>query len=410
MNGWEGGVGTPRDREGVPPGGEQRCDGGVTEGCGKDGPALERLGDLLRAEALRYRPDRERILALMAERERAESATPATLSILEERRRRDRSLQDTRRRGRRLRGDGGTRADGAGRQSSPSGRRIGWPLVAASVAVFTMATVAGASVLVPDAGPSAGPTVSTTVTATGRHTLGPASTATQTPASPDSAQPTASATPSPSARATGSGPTSSSGGSGQPARRLQGAVTIKVVPTGDGTQLDLLRGAQDLDWIVVGSRQDGALVRAQERGRTLGTVTVSGDGSSVGPGPYLISWGGGSPEPSRTMDTTWQTVPATTGRLRIAVPLQGDRFTVELFAGDVKTTGLVSVSAPGSTDTVTSLLQPCGRDVCAHHVSVAVDSSRLPGGGRSGDLVIDLGGAWPEGGGGLGLAAVVLHP
>ena len=181
---------------------------------------------------------------------------------------------------------------------------------------------------------------------------------------------------------------------------------------GDGTRLDLPRGAQDLDWIVVGSRQDGALIRAKESGSPLGTVTVSGDGPSVGPGPYLISWGGGSPEPSRTTDSTWQAVPAATGRLRITVPTRGGRFTVELFAGTMKTTGLVSVSMPGSTATVTSLLQPCERDACAHHVSVAVDSSRLPGGGRSGDLVIDLGSAVTGGGGGggLGLAAVVLQP
>jgi hypothetical protein len=409
VNGGEDGVGTPRDREGVPPGRLQRPDGSVTAGPGHSDPALERLGGLLRAEASRHRPDRERILALMAERERAESATPSTLSVLDERRR-GRTPEDARRRGRRLRGDGGTRPDGVGRQPSPSGRRVGWPLVAASFAVLTMATVAGASVLVPDADPVAGPTVSTTVAATGHHTLGPAATATQPPATLGSAQPTTSATPSPPARTTVSGPTPSPRGSGQPAQGLQDAVTIGVSPTGDGTQLDLPRGAQDLDWIVVGSRQDGALVRAKEAGRPLGTVTVSGEGPSVGPGPYLISWGGGNPEQSRTMDTTWQAVPAATGRLRITVPMQGDRFTVELFAGTVKTTGLVSVSTSGSADTVTSPLQPCGRDACAHHVSVVVDSSRLPGGGRSGDLVIDLGAAWPGGGGGLGLAAVVLHP
>jgi hypothetical protein len=407
VNGWEGGVDTPRDRDGVPQGRSRRPDGGAG-GRRQDDPASQWLVDLLQVEASHHRPDRERILALMAERERAESATSAssaTVSHPGRLRRRGRSLQDARRPGGQGWRDDGRRTDGAERQASPSRRRVGWPLVVASSAVLTMATVAGASVLVPSAGPGTGPAA--TATATGSHTLGPAATITQPPAPRGSAVSTAPATSSPSTT-TGNGPTSTPGGPGRPERALEGAVTIGVMPTGDGTQLSLPRSVQDLDWIAVGSRADGELVRAEHASRKLGTVTVSGHGSLVAPGPYRISWNGGVPEPSQTLDTTWQSITAVDGRLRVTVPLQGDQFTVKLFMGTVSTTGQVSVSAPGSTDTVTALVQPCERAVCSDVVSVVVDSSRLPGGGKSGDLVIELG--MPGDGGSLGLAAVILGP
>ncbi len=67
------------------------------------------------------------------------------------------------------------------------------------------------------------------------------------------------------------------------------------------------------------------------------------------------------------------------------------------------------VPPPSSPDTVSAPLAPCSVDVCADVASVTVDSSRLLGGGTSGDLIIDLGPARPGVGLGLGLAAVVLH-
>jgi hypothetical protein len=181
---------------------------------------------------------------------------------------------------------------------------------------------------------------------------------------------------------------------------------VRISPTGDGTRLSLPRNG-DRDWIVVGGRRDGRLTRAKRPARPLGTVTVSSIGPSVAPGPYNISWLDGVPEQDATVGT-WQSITAD-GRMRITVPLRGDRFTVDLFAGTMKTTGLVTVSLAGSSDAVTTTVPSRSADTCADVISVTVDSSRLPGGGASGEMVIDLGPARPGNGQGLGLAAVVLH-
>ncbi len=189
---------------------------------------------------------------------------------------------------------------------------------------------------------------------------------------------------------------------------LSAAVSINVSPALWMAGLTLPRSG-DRDWIAVGSRRDGQLVRARTAARALGTVAVSGYGPSIVDGPYQVSWSGGTPEQQRSGDITWQSITAVDGGLRITVPLHGDRFTVDLYAGTVKTTGLVRVQAPNNPDTVSALLAPCSVDVCADVVSVSVDSSRLPGGGTRGDLIIDLGPAHPGVGLGLGLAAVVLR-
>jgi hypothetical protein len=69
----------------------------------------------------------------------------------------------------------------------------------------------------------------------------------------------------------------------------------------------------------------------------------------------------------------------------------------------------VRLSGSGPVTPATAIVPPCRTDVCADVVSVSVDASRLPGGGTSGELVIELGAERSQGGPGLGLAAVALR-
>jgi hypothetical protein len=401
MRDWDDGVGAPRDQD------------------GRDVAAEGWVGDLLRAEAARHQPDRDRIMAAIVERRRADRAVAGTVSPLDGRRR----LQASRRAGDDLRdahdlrhlgdahdlgdvhdlrglGDAGDLGDAR----SVRGRaRFAWPMVAASVAVLTMATVAGARALAPDASPDTTTTVSPALP--GNSTLGPAITIEGSPTPDGPGTRTSSPTSSSEiASADGSPASTTATTKTKPAISLSRAVSVRTSPTGDGTRLSLPRNG-DRDWIAVGG-QDGRLVRAKRPDRPLGTVTVSGAGPLVASGPYDLSWQDGVPVPNAAVGT-WQSITAD-GRMRITVPLRGDRFTVDLFAGTVKAAGLVSVSLAGSSGAVTTSMPSCSA-TCAEVISVTVDSSQLPGGGTSGELIIDLGPARPGNGGRLGLAAVVLH-
>ena len=276
--------------------------------------------------------------------------------------------------------------------------RLAWSLGAASMALLTLTAVAAAQVLASSghhaavtsatssAGASTSPGIAASVSGSPSASNGPA-------------------TPRPSAAS--STVTTGPGTHANPGKPpgLSQAVSIRVMPVPYPAPLSL-PAAGIRDWIAVGSRPDGQLVRANTPTRPLGTVEVSGYGPSIVNGPYQLSWTGGTPDQTRSGDGTWQSITAVDGRLRITVPWYGDRYTVDLFAGTVKTTGLVRVQAPNSSSTVSATIAPCAVDVCADVVSVTVDSSLLP---APGDLVIDLGPAQPGNGLGLGLAAVVLR-
>jgi hypothetical protein len=358
--------------------------GDVAAGSAAPPASATGLGRLLRDEAAQHEPDVDRILARM-------SAVPGD-EVVE-------------RAGSRARAG---RVPRAGRAGGPSGTargrargRLAWPVAAAGVTALTVATVAAAHVLtapadgattVSPAVPTSSSSLSTAVSIAKPAPSGTPSSAPSRPTGSAAVTPTAGQTPAPATSAP---------------LPLSNAVSIAVAPKPFGASLTLPSGARD--WIAVGSRKDGVPVRAKDPTRALGTVTVSGYGPSVVDGPYQVAWGGGVPEQDRAADITWQSITAVDGRLRITVPLKGDRFTVDLYAGTVKTTGRVQVQAPGGAGAVSVTVPPCSVDVCADVVSVTVDSATLPGGGASGDLVIDLGPAQPGVGLGLGLAAVVLR-
>jgi hypothetical protein len=358
--------------------------GDVALGSPAPPPSATGLGRLLRDEAAQHEPDIDRILTRMSavQRDEAEKRTDP-------------------------RGRSGP-LPRAGRAGAPAGTargrargRLAWPVAAAGVTVLTVATVAAAHVLTAPADGAA--TVSPAVSTSSSSLSTAVSIAKPTPSGSPSAAPS---------QPTGSAPDTATAGQTQALATsapspLSNAVSIAVAPKPFGASLTLPGGTRD--WIAVGSRKDGVLVRAKNPTRALGTVTVSGYGPSVVDGPYQVAWGGGVPEQDRAGDITWQSITAVDGRLRITVPLKGDRFTVDLYAGTVKTTGRVQVQASGGAGAVSATVPPCSVDVCADVVSVTVDSAKLPGGGASGDLVIDLGPAQPGVGLGLGLAAVVLR-
>jgi hypothetical protein len=385
MKDWDDGVGAPRDRD------------------GRDVAAEGWVGDLLRAEAARHQPDRDRILAAIVARKRADRAGPGTVSSLDGRRRlqasqRIHDLGDAR-----DLGDLGDARD-LGDDRGVRGRaHLAWPVVAASVAVLTMATVAGARALAPDTPVTVSPVAPVLP---GNSTLGPAITIEGSPTSDGSGTRTGPARPSSGTALADDSPTSTTTTTTKQESSLSRAVAVRISPAGDGTRLSLPRNG-DRDWIVVGGQQDGRLTRAKRPDRALGTVSASGAGPSATPGPYDISWLDGVPVQNATV-STWRSITAD-GRMRITVPLRGDRLTVDLFAGTVKATGLVTVSLAGSSGAVTTTVPPCSVATCADVISVTLDSSRLSGGGASGELIIDLGPARPGNGGGMGLAAVVLH-
>lgn len=337
----------------------------------EDGSAW--IGDLLREEALRHEPDVERITARMAEQEAGDRHEIDAM----DRPGSARTIRST--------------ALPVDLPHSSGRRRIARPLAVAFGAVLAVATVAATGTLISVWDSEA----KTTPISVGGMSNNPNST--------DPAQ-TGEPTAAPDSSSTNSPETTSRT---RPAA-LADAVSITVTPTDWMTKIDL-PGDDNRDWIAVGSRSDGKLIRAKRPTRSLGTVVVSGYGPSIVDGPYQVSWTGGAPEQDRSGSLTWQSVTAVDGRIRITVPLHGDRFTVELYTGTVSTTGLVRVQAPNSSDTVSATLEPCQVEICADIVSVTVDSSQLPGGGTSGDLVIDLGPAKPGTGLGLGLAAVVLR-
>lgn len=348
---------------------------------GDERPPEEWLGDLLRREAERYEPDRARILARMAEGERA-------LAEIKERRGRRRGW---------LRRAFVPQRTGV-RQSGGLCGQFAWPVVAAGLAVVTVAGVAGARVVAGDSPVPAPPAV----TAPGARSLGPALTLpSETARATATAVPTPTVTPStsPSAR-----PSTSA------AATLWPSVWVGVQPVPNGTQASFPRPG-DRDWMLIGSRSDGRVVRMKNASRPITGVTASGNGPGIVDGPFRINFTGGIPESAREGNVTWQAVTAVNGRVQVVVPLRPERFTLDLFTGTVKTSALVKVRLEGgSTQQLTqSTLQPCTTDVCPDVASVNVDASYLPADMPATNLVVEIVPEHPGSGLGFGLAAVAVR-
>ncbi|HET9655547.1 MAG TPA: hypothetical protein VFP72_09350 [Kineosporiaceae bacterium] len=350
---------------------------------GDERPPEEWLGDLLRREAEQYEPDRARILARMAEGERA-------LAEIKERKGRRRGW---------LQRAFVPQRTGA-RQSGGLGGHFAWPVVAAGLAVVTVAGVAGARVVAGHSPVPAPPAA----TATGARSLGPALTL---PSETASARATTTAAPTPTVTPSTSTPAKPSTST---AVALWPNVWIGVQPVPNGAQVSFPRPG-DKDWLLIGSRSDGKVVRMKSASRPITSVTASGNGAGIVDSPFRINFTGGIPESARDGDVTWQSASAVDGRIQVVIPLRPDKFTLDLFTGTVKTSALVKVRLEGgSTQQLTqNLLQACSTDVCPGVASVYVDASYLPADMPATNLVVEIVPEHPGSGLGFGLAAVAVR-
>ena len=302
-------------------------------------PTPGQVRDLLLAEALTHRPDADRILARVA---RERGPRPGVASSARARRR------------------GGPRPASLPRPPL----RLGLQLASAAAVAGLVVTVAVTQRWT--AGPDGdGPLGTATVA--GEHTsqlpststsgAGPSSTrsGTATAASGTTAPATALgpatatvATPPATGRTAPSGGTSAGGrptgtgtaGGGGTTSGLP--VHVTAIPA--GTAVDLPRPG-DRDWLVLGGRNDGRVVRMKAGTGEIGGASMAGEGAAVAPGPLLISWQGGSPEQDHTGAGTWWTVPAGAGRLEVVVRLARPG-TVELYVGvDGVPAGAATVAA-----------------------------------------------------------------
>lgn len=142
--------------------------------------------------------------------------------------------------------------------------------------------------------------------------------------------------PTPSGRTT----TRRDPGPTRPVRPAAGPYDVDVsVVSG---RLTLATPALD-DWVAVGVRSDGQLVRAKRPvGGTLVEVTVPQ--GPLATAPLVTSWTDGLPEQDRTTDT-WLELPATSGA-SVRVGPSARPLTVRLHVGLRGTAAVVTVSSP----------------------------------------------------------------
>lgn len=285
-------------------------------------PDPDQVRELLRREADAHRPDVEGILA------RVEQA--------------------------RTRGPG---VPGAFRAVPGGGRPGGWdvPLACAAVAALLVVGVATAQRLPTrdPAGPPAG----------AGPTVGGTAVADPVPAT----APTASRTPSRTSSRPGPAPSGDRSGTAAPSstrRHLPSVVTppttrapdvaepvLHLTSVGRGTEVTLPR-AGDRDWMIVGARRDGKVIRAKSGTGEIVGVSPEGADATVVPGPLRVAWSGGAPEQDRSGVTTWWSVPSGTARQQIVVRLR-EPATIDLFVGvggpgeGPRGTLVAAVSAPG---------------------------------------------------------------
>ena len=343
------------------------------EGPPVTAPTPEQVRDLLLAEALTHRPDADRILARVA-RERGPRPGAAPSS--------------------RARRRGGPQPVARSRP----GRRLGLQFAsAAAVAALVVtvavtqrwtagpdgggplgtATVAGEHVSPASSASTSGPGTATarSGTATAGSGAGEPATALGTPTATVATPPATGRTAPtggppaggrPASTGTAGSGTAGSGtaGGGGPAAGLP--VHVTALPT--GTAVDLPRPG-DRDWLVLGGRNDGRVVRMKAGTGEIGGASMAGEGAAVASGPLLVSWRGGSPEQDRTGDGTWWTVPAGAGRLEVVVRLARPG-TVDLYVG-------VTGVPEGAATVAASLPRPAGGGVPA---GMLTGSATLPAG------------------------------
>ncbi len=138
-----------------------------------------------------------------------------------------------------------------------------------------------------------------------------------------------------------------------------------------------------LDWVVVGSRNDGKIVRMKAG---TGRLTVAApSGALTTPGLIPILWSGGSPEQDRTDNSNWWTATSSPSSFVVEVAGADNASEVVLYAGSTSSLVVtVTVSGRGTTQRVV----PASFLGSAAKVTVS-----LTGADRGRDTTITLGAA-----------------
>lgn len=241
------------------------------------------LGPLLKAEADRYEPDRDRIQRRV--RAGIEKGAPHRAA-----------------------------------QVRPF-RRSGWLLPAAAAASF-VALIAGAITVMQQYSDGESPRS--------------VEVATQTSAQPSSGS-TGSSRPSPQlGSAVSSGPSTSSATASRHPSSAKASVQLTRTPVATGKAVTLPGNA--VDWIVAGSRADTETERSLSGGQQISGPHLTGNpAASSAPGPFITSWSGGMPDQSRLGSTTWLTVTGPVGGpetgLLLKVPARKQAATLIVYVG-----------------------------------------------------------------------------
>ena len=167
------------------------------------------------------------------------------------------------------------------------------------------------------------------------------------------------ATSSPAPQAT-SGTPARSPGSVIGTTASSGPQVDVVLPTSSKALSVNLSAPGLLDWLAVGTRSDGVVVRAKRAAAAPVLTLKPVPGATVTSGPFRVSWTGGLPEQDRTGATTWSAAPAGTGWTidvtPSAQPLQVVLYlgyadagtTLTVLGGASATTNPIPVGSPGS--------------------------------------------------------------
>lgn len=334
---------------------------------GQSEPDDAALGALLRAEGERYAPDAVRI---------------------------------------RSRIDAGLAA-GAERAVPPRLRLLPPLAVAGAVA----ATLVGVVVLVERAPERTPPALTTSAAAV--STSAPTSSApstsgrpVQSPAVPspshDSGAPRSSEHPSPTVSVTrpttSAAPTSASSQAPTGSRTRAVATTVAALPGRLGLPV---AGGEVRDWVVVGARNDGKLVRQKNGAGLIAAPEVVAGSAEPASAPVNVTWSGGIPEQDRTDNGKWWTAPSAPTVFRVRLGALDRPSKVTLYLGATGTTVQVRASVDGLSGTGTSASVSPGAKAA---VTIQLDQ---PAVGHTVTIEVGAGDSSTEGT--ISLAAVVLR-
>lgn len=184
------------------------------------------------------------------------------------------------------------------------------------------------------------------------------------------------------------------------------AVTVTVTGARPGAAYRLGESAGE-QWLLAPPAVTAASPRSPGPGWPLGPIQTMGNGSSVEPGPFTVSWRNGTAAAGTS--TTWLTAPQSVrgvpAGLRVPVRFGSRPATVTVLAGTTGGAGRLTVTLPGVRGgQLTVPLPACGDRVCPSVVRITLQ--RAAGQPAAGDLILDLAATAP--GDRLGIAAVSL--